>query len=286
LSSGRVVDVAVAGPEKGTPLVFHHGTPGAALVFERFIEAVTKRGLRYVSYSRPGYGNSTRKADRTVAHCAADTAEVLDHLGADRFYTVGWSGGVPHALACGALLSQRVTGVAVVAGIAPWGADNLDWFAGMGRENVDEFNAALAGPDELRSFLDRAAPAFAQVSADQIIAAFGDLVDDVDKASLTGPLGAFLAESARDALRKGYWGWFDDDLAFTRNWGFDFSRINVPATVWHGGKDRMTPFAHGRWLAEHIPRARAYLLPKQGHLSLAVGSFDRIVDDLINNRKS
>jgi pimeloyl-ACP methyl ester carboxylesterase len=151
----------------------------------------------------------------------------------------------------------------------------------MAKENIEEMQAALAGPDELRTFLEREAPGYALVTAEQIIAALGDLVADVDKAALSGQLGAFLADNTREALRNGFWGWYDDDIAFIRDWGFDFSLIKVPVTVWQGGKDRMVPFAHGRWLAGHLPGARAHLLPEHGHLSLAVGSFGKILDDLI-----
>ena len=285
LRTGSVLDVAVTGPEDETPLVFHHGTPNSLVLFEPFIEAAVARGLRYVTYSRPAYGNSTRQLGRTIADCSTDAASILDQLGADRFYAIGWSGGGPHALACAALLPQRVIAASTVAGVAPWGSPNLDWLAGMGRENVEEFHAALTGPDELRSYLEREAPGFAQVTGDQIIATLGDLVADADKAALSGQLGAFLADNTREALRNGIWGWFDNDMAFIRDWGFDLGRIIVPVTVWQGAKDRMVPFAHARWLAEHLPGARAHLIPEHGHLSLAVGSFGRILDDLIASGK-
>jgi len=285
LRAGGVLDVAVAGPEDGIPLVFHHGTPNSLILFEPFIEATVKRGLRYLSYSRPGYGNSTRKPGRKVADCSRDTVEIIDQLGVDRFFVIGWSGGGPHALACAALLPQRVIAASTIASIAPWGSQNLNWLAGMGKENIEEFNAALAGPDELRLFLERVGPEFAQVTGEQIIAAFGDLVGDVDKAALTGEFGAFLAHNVREALHNGFWGWFDDDIAFISDWGFDLTLINVPVTVWQGAKDQMVPFAHGQWLAEHLPAVQARLLPEHGHLSLAVGSFSKILDDLIASAK-
>jgi pimeloyl-ACP methyl ester carboxylesterase len=285
LETGGVLDFAAFGPKDGTPVVFHHGTPGSLILFEPFLEAAAERGLRYVSYSRPGYGNSRRQPGRTVADCAKDTASILDRLGADRFYVIGWSGGGPHALGCAALLPQRVVAASTIAAVAPWGSQNLDWLAGMGKENIEEFRAALAGPDELRSYLEREGLGFARVTGDQIIEAFGDLVDDVDKSALSSQLGAFLADNIHEALRNGFWGWFDDDIAFINDWGFDLSRIKVPVTVWQGAKDRMVPFAHGRWLAEHLPGARAHLLPEHGHLSLAVGSFAEILDDLIASGK-
>ena len=280
LEDGRTLDVAVAGAGDATPFVFHHGTPGAAIVFEPFVRDVLARGLRYVACSRPGYGDSTRRPGRTVADCVVETVAVVEQLGNDRFYTVGWSGGAPHALACAALAPDRVLAAASIAGPAPVGADGLDWLGGMGEENVEEFGAAMAGPDELRSYLEKVGPAFALVSGERIVAALGDLVGEVDKAALTGELGAFLAGNVREGLRNGIWGWFDDDLAFVRDWGFDVGGLKVPVTVWQGAQDRMVPFAHGQWLAAHAP-VRACLLPEHGHLSLAVDSFPMILDDLL-----
>src|SRR5438874_1310275 len=83
---------------------------------------------------------------------AADLAAVLDALGTAEFVTVGWSGGGPHALACAALLPGRCLAAASVAGVAPYQAGGLDWPQGMGSENLAEFQAALAGPEELTRF--------------------------------------------------------------------------------------------------------------------------------------
>ncbi len=69
--------------------------------------------------------------------------------------TIGWSGGGPHALACGALLPDRIRAVAAIAAVAPYPADGIDYLAGMGEENVEEFNAALEGPEALIVFKER-----------------------------------------------------------------------------------------------------------------------------------
>src|SRR5205823_5661719 len=130
---------------------------------------------------------SDRHSGRRVADCAADTASVADAVGCSRFYTVGWSGGGPHALACAALLPDRILGAATIAGVAPYGPEDLDWFAGMGEDNVAEFNALLAGPEALRAFLDQAAPALRGATAQDIVAALGDLISPVDADALRGP---------------------------------------------------------------------------------------------------
>jgi pimeloyl-ACP methyl ester carboxylesterase len=281
LADGRSLDVDVSGPDGGTPLVVHHGTPGDRAQYPPFAEAAAARGLRYVSASRPGYGGSSRQPGRTVADCATDTAAVLDHLGARHCYTVGASGGGPHALACAALLPDRVHACATVAGVGPYRAEGLDFLAGMGRENHEEFGAALAGPDRLQAYLEGQARTLAQVTGEQLAEALGDLVSAVDVAALTGEFATYLAESVHGAVAGGIWGWFDDDMAFTRPWGFDLGGIAVPVVVWQGGQDRMVPFAHGRWLAARLPSARARLLPGEGHLSIVVAKFGEVVDELL-----
>ena len=282
LPDGRSLDVYLDGPESGTPLLFHMGTPCAGLPFAPIVEALAERGLRYVSFSRPGYGSSTRRPGRSVVDVVEDSAAVLDAIGAERCYAVGWSGGGPHALACAARLPERVISAATIGGVAPYPAAGLDWMAGMGAENLHEFRAAVAGADELTTFMEREAPGLQVVTADAVADAFGDLIDDVDRGSLTGAFAEWTAGVFREALRIGYWGWFDDDMAFTNPWGFELDEIRVPVFIWQGGHDRMVPFAHGEWLAAHLPGARPRLFEEHGHLTLAVDSIPRIVDELLS----
>jgi pimeloyl-ACP methyl ester carboxylesterase len=158
LSGGRRLDVVSTGPTDGLTFVFHGGTPSAAVPFGPAVDAVTGRGLRYVTYSRPGYAGSDPHPGRTVADAAADVAAILDHLGAGTFVTAGWSGGGPHALACAALLPSRCKAAATIAGVAPYSAEGLDWLAGMGKENHEEFGVALRGEQPLTAPLGGASP--------------------------------------------------------------------------------------------------------------------------------
>ncbi|MDX1511590.1 MAG: alpha/beta fold hydrolase [Nitriliruptorales bacterium] len=281
LPSGRVIEVLDTGPDDGQAFVFHFGTPGVAAAFPPLIAAAGERGLRTIIMSRPGYRDSTRDPARVVADVAADTASVLDGLGAATFICAGWSGGGPHALACSALLRERCLGTATIAGVAPYGADGLDWLEGMGPENVEEFTAALAGEEQLRAFLEKEKAAYADVQGPDIAAALGGLVSEVDKAALTGDFADFMAANMRAAVGSSIEGWLDDDLAFTRPWGFDLADVG-PVSIWQGAEDRMVPPAHGRWLAEHVPGARVHLYDKHGHLSLAVASLGLILDDLVS----
>jgi len=284
LQDGRTLEVLVAG-SSGMPLVFHYGTPCAAVPYTPLFEAASTRGLQTVVYSRPGYAGSTAKPGRSVAEAAADVVHILDTLDASMFATVGWSGGGPHALACAALLPDRCVAAATIASVAPYNVEGLDWLAGMGPENIEEYSAAARGEAVLTPYLEAAAVPLANVQGPDVAAALGSLVSDVDKAALTGEFAEFTAAMLRAGVSKGIAGWRDDDLAFVRNWGFNLTAVRPPIAVWHGGNDRMVPYAHGVWLANHIPGARVHLESSEGHLSLAVGSLNRILDDLLEISK-
>lgn len=283
---GRTLDVYVPGPDDGDPLLFIYGTPSSGLPFYPAVEVFAERGLRQVSFSRAGYGGSTRKPGRSVADVVPDVETVLDHIGADSFYVIGWSGGGPHALATAALMPERVRAAAIIGGVAPYPAEGLDWTAGMGTENVEEFGASLESAEALIRFKEREWPKLKVVTGPEVADAFGDLIDDVDRGALTGEFADWVADNMREGLRENYWGWFDDDMAFVKPWGFELESLHLPVHIWQGGHDRMVPFAHGEWLARHIPTARPHLLPEHGHLSLAVDSLPWILDELVEGTDS
>lgn len=280
IADGRTISFSVSGPEDGLPLVFHHGTPGIGEPFAPMLAAASDRGLRTIMHSRPGYAESTPQPGRSVADVASDVSTILDALGEARFVTIGWSGGGPHALACSALLGVRCRAAATIGGVAPYPAEGLDWFVGMAEENVEEFGCALKGVDELESFLAEAGKALTNVQADDVSASLGGLVTEVDKAAITGEFAEYLAASMRGAVSIGTDGWRDDDLGFTRDWGFSLGDVG-PVAIWQGDQDKMVPFEHGKWLAANVPKARPRLQPGEGHVSLAVGKFGDILDDLL-----
>ena len=281
LSDGRSLEVAVQGANEGVLLIFHHGSPGAAQPFEPFHRAAAERGIVLAFPSRAGFGGSSRQVGRTVASAAADAAALADHLGHERFLTAGWSGGGPHALACAAVLPDRVSAVASVAGVAPYDAEGLDWTGGMGEDNQFEYPLAAQDPAGLLEWMEPQTEPMSRIEPDEWVRRLDSLMSDVDARSVTGAFGEYLAGSYRSAFRDGPWGWYDDDLAFVGDWGFDVADIRVPVSVWQGRQDLFVPITHGEWLAANIPGARAHLRPEHGHLSLGVGAFGEILDDLL-----
>jgi pimeloyl-ACP methyl ester carboxylesterase len=278
---GRQLEVVTAGPENGRCFLFHSGTPSAAGAYPPLVAELAKRDMRLVTFSRPGYAASSAMAGRAVGDVATDVQAILDALRIGRFFCAGQSGGGPHALACAALLPDRVIATATLAGVAPWPAEGLDWLAGMGPENLDEFGASMKGSDALEAYLTAEAASLSAVQPADIAAVFGGLVSDVDKAALTGGYASYMATGLARAVSTGIAGWRDDDLAFVSPWGFDLPSIQTPVAVWQGGEDRMVPMTHGAWLAAHIPGAEAHLLPDEGHLSLALNKIGDVLDGLL-----
>lgn len=157
---------------------------------------------------------------------------------------------------------------ALARGIRLIGYGRPGWLAGMGEDNVQEFTAALAGAQALEPLLRGLATEMLGADAETIAEALRSLLSAADAAALTGELADFFVESTRVGLSAGVAGWLDDDLAFTKPWGFSPAEIRVPVLLWQGVQDRFVPLAHGRWLAERIPGVEAHLSEEDGHLTL------------------
>ncbi|HEY1366631.1 MAG TPA: alpha/beta fold hydrolase [Gaiellaceae bacterium] len=264
---GRTLRVHEAGDADGAPVLAHHGTPGVGTQYGPHAEDAARRGIRLLSYDRAGYGGSTPAPGRTVADVAVDTATIADALDLERLGTWGISGGGPHALACAALLPDRIGAAVSIAGPAPLDARGLDWSAGMGESNLAEFDAAKQGREALEPLLAAEADGMRRTDAATLAEALQSLLGAADAAALRGPLGPFLVDIFHAAVGGGIEGWLEDDLAFAAPWGFDLAAIRVPVAILHGSDDRFVPLAHGEWLANAIPGAESRI-SDDGHLTL------------------
>lgn len=218
-----------------------------------------------ITYDRPGYGGSDRLAGRSVCDVAQDVRAIADELGLDRFAVVGRSGGAPHALACAALIPDRITRTAALVTLAPRDAVGLDWFEGMAASNVLEYTSASNDPAGLTErFILRSA----EIRKDPI-RLLNDLRRELTESDRmvvkdTG-VRSMLLRNYQEALRTSAYGWIDDALAFCSPWGFDPADIVGQVMLWHGEKDVFSPVGHSRWLAERIPGATAVLEPAAAH---------------------
>ncbi len=265
---GRELHVNDVGDPSWPVVVHHHGTPGCAMLPPSAMADAAERGLRLVSYDRPGYGGSTRLPGRAVAHAAADVAAIAEHLGIDRFATTGASGGGPHTLACAALLPDRVVACASIAGSAPFDAEGLDFFEGMGELNAEELEIVRQGPEAHLAWLSELSTEMRDATPEQLGESLASLLSPVDREALTGDVAEHLHASFNEATRHGAEGWSDESLSGYEPWGFNVASIRVPVGIWHGAQDRFVPIGHGRWLSERIPGCEAHFSDDLGHVSL------------------
>jgi pimeloyl-ACP methyl ester carboxylesterase len=204
---GRTLAVEDCGDPAGRPVLVHMGTPNSRYLYGPNVRDAAERGLRLIGYDRPGYGESSPQPGRTVADCADDVRTICAELGIDRLATWGISGGGPHVLACGALLPDLVTAVASLASPAPYGAEGLDYFAGMGQVNIDDTRLFLTDEAAARAKMDKDRDEILATSPDDAARGIESLLTPTDAAVLRGELAEYLMSSEQDGLATGSEGW-------------------------------------------------------------------------------
>jgi pimeloyl-ACP methyl ester carboxylesterase len=268
LGDGRVLRVLEAGDLQGKPVFVLHGQPGSRLLYGRHVQDAARRGIRLIGHDRPGYGGSTRKPGRIIADEAADVRAIADELKIDQFAVWGHSAGGALALACAALLPDRVVAAASLAAVAPYPAEGLDWLEGMGEFNVTDFTMMMNDRTAWEAKSTEEAAAMANATVEDVAKFPASLLSDVDRKALTDEAAAFLTDQVKEGMRPGVGGSLDDQLSQVAPWGFELASIRVPLQYWHGRHDKFVPFSHGQWLAARLPGADIHLEPEDGHIAL------------------
>lgn len=265
---GRTLAVEDAGDSTGRPVLVHMGTPNSRHLYGPHVADAALRGLRLISYDRPGFGGSTPHPGRTVADTAADVRSICEALDIDRLAMWGQSGGGPYVLACAALLPDLITAAALLASPAPYGAEGLDWFAGN-QTSPDDHRLLLTDEKAARAEVEKQREAILAASASDLAEVVKPILTPTDAAVFTGGLAEYFAYFFHEGLAPGSQGYWDEILANqVRPWGFELTDIRVPVLLMHGRQDGFVPFTHGQWLAAHVPGVEARLLDNDGHLTL------------------
>jgi pimeloyl-ACP methyl ester carboxylesterase len=263
---GRRLSVESVGDPEGKPVFLLHGTPGGRHGPRPRGIVLSRLGIRLISYDRPGYPGSDRVCGRDVASAAEDVRIIADYLGIDRFSVAGRSGGAPHALACAALLPDRVISAAAMGSLAPYDAGGLDWNAGMTKSNVDAFNYANTDPNALQAMLMEQAQRVNKGSEGLLKALWPEMGahdrEVVDDIAIRRIIANVHVEALSDNCIDG---WVDDVIALGRRWEFDPAKITVPVKLWGGKDDVFSPVSHTYWLAQQINGAEVVIEHGKAH---------------------
>ena len=271
LVDGRTLAYTELGDADGPVAMYFHGAPTSRLDLVAYEECFVDRGVRVVSPDRPGFGGSSPQRGRSMLDWPTDVAALADHLRVDRFIAVGLSAGGPYAVACGALLPERVIGVGVANGVTDMGWppawDDYD--------PVDASIMHLGDEDAAYRWMEEHYGADGSLFFEFTTLAPSDaaLLEDQTRAQT---LLATIVES----FRQGVGGLAADLTIQGRPWPFDPSAVRARTIVLHGDADPYLPVAHGRHTAEVIPNARFVLRPGQGHVSL-IREIPQLCTDLL-----
>lgn len=261
LPDGRQLSYRALGPADGNPVLYMHGAIGSPLRrCEQLERLIAAHRIRYIAVERPGFGASTPSSGRTIASFAADAAALIDRLDAERVSVVGVSAGAPYALACAALIPERVRSVAVVSCTPHTRAPHTD--PGMSRRLRLALGLLAARPGAARAIGARlcdaatAHPALVQRAVARGAGGGGLGREDANETATRSVLAV---------LGAGVDGMVDDYLTACRPWGFDPAAIERPVSIWHGAEDRITPSRASRALAAAIGSSSLRIVPGEGH---------------------
>ena len=268
LNDGRQLAFCTRGDPASPKAIWFDGTPGSRLTAVLDDEACERFGLCVATFDRPGYGRSDPKRGRSVADVADDVAQLTEHLRWDNWIAFGYSGGGPHALACGASLATQVRAVVAIATVGP-PHELADWTSTAASGASVAHATWSADPERFEQQIREMRDELSPDPLAGMMSASGDDLSPADAGWLAEPdhYGMFNA-ALREALRPSHHGWHDDKVAIFQPWGFALEDIRVPVHLLHGSADSIAPITHMRQMADRIPDATVHEIVTAAHLSV------------------
>ena len=257
LRDGRSLGFAQYGCADGVVVVNAHGGLVGRLDVGAARPFADQAGIRLISPDRPGIGLSDRLPGRTLLDWADDIAELVDHLGVDRFYAMGWSMGGQYAAALGYAMPSRVRRVAIIAGALPLIEPAV--FAQLPLFDRAYTRLSQRAPWVARQcFRTMALMAHTAPTLNGRLAAWG--LGGADAGVLRAEGVDNFSAVSYEGLRRAS-GVIDDYRAWALPWGFAPEDIDVPVDIWSGTEDPLVPSSWGDALAQRIPNATHYRRP-------------------------
>ena len=249
LPDGRDLAWAEYGDPDGAPVLFIDGTPGSRLAHPD-LEALA--GVRLITVDRPGYGLSTPARRPTLFGVADAVAALMNSLHVERFGVIGFSGGAPYAMACGARFPHRLAGV-VAAG-----------FTGPDREL-----GTLHGRERLQVWVLRAVPALGRRYVRRAATAYTAGSLEHHRQLLAEGWDTWMRpneESIVESSRQGPAGLIGDWLATDIHpWGFRLRDVRCRVLVWAGRADPGRAVPDASLMGARIPDAEVRIAEDAAH---------------------
>ena len=270
LPDGRQLSWQEYGDPHGQAVIYFHGMPGSRLEPGLFGKRAATRNLRIIAPDRPGYGGSTPQPRRVVPDFTADISHLLNRLELAQAGFLGFSGGGPYALACGARFPERTRHLTLVSSWAPLAATGTQ---GMADDLQQLWQLAAT---DFPTFSDALAAALRAAGSPYQMLVGG--AQSVDQEVFADPrIAAVYERNLAEGMHNGLEGMLEDVQALLRDWDVRLVDIHCPVTLWHGDVDGNAPISMGRWLAAQLRHAELTEWPGSGHFE-AFRRWDTILD--------
>jgi pimeloyl-ACP methyl ester carboxylesterase len=262
------------GDAHGDPVLFLHGTPGS-----RVSCPDPETNARLITVDRPGYGRSTPLGVPTLRGVAEIVGEIADDAGWERFPVIGFSGGGPFALACGAFLGDRVTSVAAVSSWGP--VDELEAaYESLTEGEREVLSAIRADPDDATRLLW----GHGQWYAENPVRFLNSEREPADQAIFRDEaFRSSFADANVEGARQGQAGLIGDWVADALPWGFRLADIGVPVDLWVGEHDPGRAPRDADQIARRIPSCTVHASEDEGHF-LLIPLWSEIVERSLAHR--
>jgi pimeloyl-ACP methyl ester carboxylesterase len=275
LQSGLILGYAEYGDPQGTVMFYYHGWPSAR-VQGVLMDQVGKRfGLRIIAPDRPGIGLSDFQPKRTLMDWPIVLSQLADHLGAERFHVMGWSGGGPYVLATAKAMPERLLSATICCGAPPLrflGYQHMFWVYRFMIHLRTWFPPILGIVLRLGKLIASGRPDRPPLCW------LMRMLGQEDRRVLSDPSTFEVVRGGMmEALRRGPSMVIADADVYLSEWGFEVSSIDPLIHFWHGKDDQNISWKYSEQVAALMPHTTTHWLVAEGHYSLPITHLERIV---------
>lgn len=280
LKDGRKLGFVEYGDPNGKPVIMFHDLWGNRNLRHPDDTILKQLGVRLIGMDRPGYGMSTRKPDRSLMDVVDDTLLLSKALKIENFCVLGFSAGVPYALACAYRFPQIVSRCAIVASLPPM--DDPQGFKAVNGNYARLFQLAQGMESFFRFMMRGFFWVDSRREPKRYVAELTMSMPPVDQQIMRNPLVFNSRVDMWDDIRRnGSDSFVDEMVTLIKPWGFQLQSVQSPVDIWWGEADTFSAPLVGKRMADFLPNSTLHIEPQAGHLIL-FSHWQAILEALVN----
>jgi pimeloyl-ACP methyl ester carboxylesterase len=294
-SQGLKISYTEAGDKNAQTVIFFGGFGAVHDVFpNRMFDLLVSKGYHCVAFDYRGYGKSTPSKYNSMAWCALDAKELLEHLKIDKAVFYGASMGLSVILAYYKAYGDKYVDSMIIFDQPPSVSSRADWPYGRlrGKQDLTKLLASLAkmfhDPDAFfAQDADENSPrAYPELDLPpEMRMGIGEIISSAEDISKLAPEFISIIEMMKNGLSNSL-----DQLACIGTWfdsGYQDYRavvptIKVPALVLAPNPGSLYMFEANEYYRDHLGGPVTFVELKPGtHLAL-IEHFETVAQNVID----